>query len=331
MNKDRLTNKKPSGGGNKKKGIPPTATAYQGLLGVSTVSRTRAYMGVPLPLTLTLTALFVPGRRNNIFEDLAHHVAIVRSGSGIGKPHPTHYGTLSGSGVQQWHNPSGKDSSLIGIVGFDSLSGEHPAPYYASFSDTGDSDPHALHVTPNAAIVTQAYFSQKGRYLKSRAIEDITGKSSVYKAVESITVTWIAGNGSNGGDSPDVYAFNGSSPNSTGLQHDGPLGDYRSPEYLYVQVFNKDNQPIGNRVFLWKPKRDPTPAELATATATGGNPWTNIPLNVYQSDAFTTTVLSESDFGVPIGSEDFFVIRQTGHTAFLDNYGVKRVEVKLSR
>jgi len=328
-----MSNKALTGGGDDKKGIPPTATAYQGLLGRSKVARIRAGMALPPPTSITVSSVFAPGQPNRMFEDSAHHVLIVPSGSGQGKPHPSSFGTLLG-GAQQWHHPVGQNSSNLGIVGFDSLSRPYPAPYYASFSNTGDSDPHQLHATPDAAIVSQAYFSQKGRYLKSRSLRSIipdTGNIE-YDILDSISVTWIAGNGNNGGDTPDIFAFNANANNSTGLATDGPLGDFRGGENLYVQLFSKDNQPLGVPVFLWKTKPDPTAAQLAAAAADPNiNVWSINPVTLYPSREFTTTVIPVSEFQATPGVDDFFVIRQTAHTAFLDNYGVKHVELKLSR
>ena len=263
-------------------------------------------------------------------NNLHHHILFVPSGSGLDNP-----ATIPGFGGGI--NPFGKPYSN-GIVGFKSAAEPNPTDYYAAFTDTGDPCPSTLHITPDPSVVLQSNWSIQGRYLRSKNFKDMrlspkplypggdlqtTNVGHFVKSWEQlidIKITWIAGNNTNGGDRPDLHAFNISSTN--------PVGDYRTPENLYVQFFDHNNQAMGQEIGLWKPKRDLTPAEAAAYAANPNiNPWTPIPLNTYPLNVFTETTISSSDFNIDLSLANFFIIRQLRHTDKWDNYAVKHVEI----
>tara|TARA_B100001287_G_scaffold275665_1_gene283965 strand:+ start:51 stop:1484 length:1434 start_codon:yes stop_codon:yes gene_type:complete len=291
---------------------------------------------------------FVPGGDNRIFADesLHHHILIVPSGSGQRNPNSGGVNGITGVTLTgPYFNPYGLAYSE-GIVGFNSNAEPNPTPYYAAFTDTGDTCPSTLHITPNAAIVSQNSWSLQGRYLRSKSVgEMVINPQEMYPGGQlqpasdaellknwdqlvDMKITWIAGNNNNGGDRPDMFAFNSGDPNQTGLPTDGPFGDYRKPENLYVQFFDHNDQAMGQEFILWRTKRDPTPAELAAAIADPTiNAWSNIPVNEYPSNVFTETTIKAADFGIDLSQAKFFIIRQYRHTDKWDNYAVKHVEL----
>ena len=318
-----MSNKRLTGGGNILKGIPPTSTNFYGLVRRSHVSRVKAGMGapaVPVPPTLSASTYFSVGASSNsIFQDVGHHYDIVSSGSGAGN-----------------------------AGGFKSVNSPFGSPAYASFGGTSDPDPLDLSqrycpnqatssvtpcVDPDYAIVTELEWNKQGRYIKSKPLAELNVSPVSWGRLKNITITWIAGSGANGGDKPDIFAFNAGSANQTGLPTDGPMGDYRCRENLYVQFFDWNNLPIGKRSILWKTKPDLTLAALNANTPGGHtvgtpNPWSADPTNEYPSSEFTTTVINAEEFNTDLASAKFFVIRQTRHTALLDNYGIKYVNLE---
>jgi hypothetical protein len=316
-----MSNKRLTGGGNILKGIPPTSTNFYGLVRRSHVSRIKAGMGQPpVPPTLSAATYFSVGASSNrIFHDIGHHYNIVSSGSGTGK-----------------------------TGGFNSSSSPFGSPAYASFGGTSDPDPLELSqrycpnhptsslspcVDPDDTIVTELEWNKQGRYIKSKTLAELNVTPVSWGRLKDITITWIAGSGTNGGDKPDIFAFNAVSPNQTGLPTDGPMGDYRCRENLYVQFFNWNNLPMGSRFILWKTKPDLILTDLNANTPGGHspvtpNPWSAEPTIVYPSTEFTTTVISAAEFNIDLSLAKFFVIRQTRHTALLDNYGIKYVNLE---
>lgn len=291
---------------------------------------------------------FVPGGDNRIFADesLHHHVLIMPSGSGEANPNSGGINGITGVTLSgPYFNPYGL-SYPGGIIGFKSNAEPNPTPYYAAFTDTGDQCPSTLHVTPNAAIVPQSDWGKKGRYLRSKSVgEMVINPQEMYPGGQlqptsdaellknwnqliDMKITWIAGNNNNGGDRPDMHAFNSDDPNQTGLPTEGPLGDYRNTESLYVQFFDHNNLAMGQEFALWKTKRDPTPAEIATALADPTlNAWSSISVNIYPSNVFTETTIGAADFGIDLSQAKFFIIRQYRHTDKWDNYAIKHVEL----
>ena len=296
---------------------------------------------------VNVASFFGPGGDNSLFDSsLSHHILMVPSGSGEGNPNPGGVNGITGVTLTGPNfNPYGLSYSG-GTVGFNSNAEPNPRPYYAAFTDTGDTCPSTLHITPNAAIVSQNSWSLQGRYLRSKSIgEMVINPQALYPGGQlqpasdaellknwdqlvDMKITWIAGNNNNGGDRPDMFAFNSGDPNQTGLPTDGPFGDYRKPENLYVQFFDHNDQAMGQEFVLWRTKRDPTPTELATAIADPTiNAWSNIPLNEYPSNVFTETTIEAADFGIDLSQAKFFIIRQHRHTDKWDNYAVKHVEL----
>ena len=315
-------NKRTTGGGNKLKGLPPTATNHMGLQRNRAV-RSKAGMGFPKQPSF-ISSYFSPTEPSPIFAPVNewHHVVIIPSGSGQSR-----HNDVTLQLVPQWWFPYGEMTNEVGILGFDSNKAPFASPFYAMFAQNGDSDPNpAAHQTPNNAIVSQSYFSQKGRYIKSKTLDQMNASNDSWNGLLSISITWIAGNNTNGADRPDMFRFNQGNPNQTGLPIDGPDGDFRRRENLYVQFYDANNQLVGNRVDLWKTKPDLTPERLLEgindpSISPWSSPW---PTNLYPNGDFTTTVLTLSDFG-NLQNASYFEIRQPAHTHYGDNYGVKFV------
>ena len=335
-----MSNKRLTGGGNILKGIPPTSTNFYGLAGRSHVSRAKAGMGqpsVPLPPILSASTSFSTGSSippsNGLFHVNGHHYSIVASGTGSG---------VSG--------------------GFVSAASPNSSPAYALFGGTGDQDPYSLTqrhcanestdsvspcVDPDYSIVSSNHWNRQGRYMKSKTLAEMGVTATNWDQLKEITITWIAGTNSNGGDRPDMHRFNEGDANKTGLPTDGADGDYHERESLYVEFFNHSDAPMGKRFYLWQPKRQLTLAEL-NPVSDGGHPVGTsrplselLPLYVYpeagglpasggasSAAEFTATVITAADFNINLTLAKFFLIRQTRHTDTLDNYGVKYVNLE---
>ena len=269
-----MSNKRLTGGGNILKGIPPTSTNFYGLAGRSHVSRAKAGMGqpsVPLPPILSASTYFSIGASsippsNELFENTDHHISVVNSGTGNGK-----------------------------TGGFVSTNSPYSSPTYALFGGTGTEDPYPLiqrHcpneptssispcVDPDYSIVTPSYWKLQGRYMRSKTLAQMDVSPSSWEQLKEITITWIAGTNSNGGDRPDMHRFNEGDANKTGLPTDGADGDYHERESLYVEFFNHSDAPMGKRFYLWQPKRQLTLAELNPISDGGHPPGTPNPLSV---------------------------------------------------
>ncbi|GAG75390.1 unnamed protein product, partial [marine sediment metagenome] len=182
-------------------------------------------------------------------------------------------------------------------------------------------------------------------YIKSKTLAQIPDTPDSWAELKAITITWIAGSDTNGGDRPDLHRFNIGSANKTGLPTDGDDGDYHARENLYVEFFDFNDLPMGRGFVLWKTKRDLVLSELNTYRAGGHLSGTtrpfssaSIPVNVYPAAGgfpsgygasseteFTTTSILAADFNINLSLAKFFVIRQTRHSDLLDNYGIKHV------
>ena len=193
------------------------------------------------------------------------------------------------------------------------------------------------------------FVSSQGRYLRSKPIKELnlpTIKSAENKDIHikswddlaELKIVWIAGNNKNGADAPDVQEWMA----SAGIVYP------RRPEDLYVEFYDANNLPVGSEIILWKTKREPTQAEHAAAV--------NIPTSAYSfyyfnnvhykyglqpiSPFYTSEPLNWAPDGkywsmatidtsrLDLKTASFFIIKQRRHTALLDNYGVKHVELK---
>jgi hypothetical protein len=197
------------------------------------------------------------------------------------------------------------------------------------------------------SIAKVDHWVEQGRYIRSKTLAQMDAPVSSWEQLKEITISWIAGSNDNGGDKPDMHRVNAGEPNQTGLPTDGYDGDYHSREDLYVQFFDNNDLPIGERFVLWKPKPDLTTAQL-NPSRTGGHPpgtpnpfsvllplytypdaggfsvGAVLPLNQYY---FTATVINAAHFNTDLALAKFFVIRQTRHTSSSDNYGVNYVNL----
>lgn len=249
---------------------------------------------------------------NKIFveKNLNHHIEILSSGPG-------------------------QDNS----GGFDSLQQPYSESHYASFSATGDQDPATppLHTAFNPAI--NGSVSSQGRYLRSKNIQGL--KLPAFKSAENkdihirswnelieMKVVWIAGSGENGADKPDVHEWVGVYP--------------RRSEDFYIEFYDKNNEPVTQEITLWKPKRDPTSIEVQNALAQNVSIYSSIDPQVYgeASEFYDSEALGWNEQGrhwsmykldarpFDLTNAEFFIIKQRRHTALLDNYGVKYVELK---
>jgi hypothetical protein len=258
---------------------------------------------------------FASGANKIFVEDTSnHHIEIIQSGTGTGN-----------------------------AGGFDSLIYPLSTQYYASFSGQGLPCPNELHL--NTHLTTGLPVSSQGRYLKTKNILDldlppiksVENKNIFIKSWDDLVemkIVWMAGNKEgNGGDTPDV--------------HEWLVGGYeRRPEDLYVEFYDANKIPIGSEIILWKSKREPTQAEYAIASNLGISPYSStqfgnehylygksspfynsIPLNWATHGRYWSMATIDTS-KLDLKNASFFIIKQRRHTALLDNYGVKHVELK---
>ena len=255
---------------------------------------------------LSNSQIFIPF--NNSITD-HHNVEIVKSSALWPGPNPSSpfYNTLTG-GVTQ---------------GFNSIKGPLSTPYHVRYGNTGETDEKG---------------EKQGRFLKS--------KNFNFKDLISITISYIAG-GINGellntkqknilqknlsnypiGTNPITNAFQTSefsSFNPISLKipslingGDAPdvnasTGYIREPEDLFIQFYTINNEPIGNHLTLFSPKKRP-------AIKGEGD------LFIYGSSNFSikTFFITNPDI---LNYASYFKIQQRRHTHILDNYGVKYVQ-----
>jgi hypothetical protein len=356
-----MSNKKLTGGGNDLKGIPPTATNFFGLLGRSRTSRVKAGMGPyppqPPPSWFVSTYFSVGETDNTIFDDTNHHSTIVSSGPGTGEdgfnsmnsPYKSPaYVSFEGEGnedlqlyVQRYFpNQTTSGSGLL-----------HPGDRFQpsidpSFTIIGNGDP----------VLGESLWRKQGRYIRSKTLDQIGNTPNSWARLKDITITWIAGSETNGGDRPDMARFSPFAANKTGLPTDGGQGNYHCRENLYVEFFGNDNLPLGKKFILWKTIRNLLLSELNPYSPGGHTdpslprPFSvvindQVPVGVYKypdpagfpngvgatdEKEFTTTVITAADFadsGINLGLAKFFVIRQSRHNNGGDNYGIKHVSL----
>ena len=317
---------KMTGGGNKKKGIPPTATNFYGL----SLKNVRSKAGMT-DNRLIKAGGDVTSNGNPLIDPLLHNVIIIPSGTGVGDESSA--GLIIsdpyGSG-QLYARPYGKITANHGLLGPDSLAQPLPSPYQYGFVEIGKTAPHNIVTTPNPAIVSQDRWEKKTRYIKSVDITTFYDQGiTTWDGLSILTIAFIAGNDSNGLDTPDAFAHNRYDDNQTGLLTDALKGDYRRPENLYVQFYDSDNNKVGNRVTLWRTKEEPSVAALADkANGIVDNVWGSIPLNKWVGNKFAVRNISRHEFG-DISNARFFLIRQEYATSYNDNYSVKHISVQM--
>jgi len=280
-----------------------------------------------IPLIWSESTFFSAGS-NAIFEETGHNFIIASSGDGSGNN-----------------------------TGFKSTNSPYSSPTYAFFAGKNEEStlvrrycPLPISIAPCVDIdqsIAPPYLNKLGRYIRSKTLAQMNVTVSSWKKLKNITISWIAGTGTNGADKPDLHRMNDGEPNQTGLPTDGYDGDYHSREDLYVEFFDNNDLPIGERFRLWKPKSDLTLAELNPSRPGGHPPGTPNPFSVHgvyytypdvgglpptggasDEKEFTTTIISAADFNTDLYFAKFFVIRQTRYTDVLDNYGVKYVNLE---
>jgi hypothetical protein len=261
----------------------------------------------------------------------------------------------------------GNYETTLGIVGFNSQlksnTGEIGSPYYLSLSH--EEPPHGTGIvgiittdSPDKRVlqsITDESWNQRGRYLLSKPLSEI-GKDKIFSwnRLKSMTITWIAGNGENGGDAPDVNGFttnppyelvdpNGHQINNTNRIMAPP---FRSGEGLYVELLDAEYNSL-SKVDLWRSMDVPT-TEIIQRAIHGIGPIPGLPdptapfsfakitgpfnpdspykatIHKYIGDKFTTTTINASAFG-NVSNVSYFAIRQSFNTHQLDTYGVKNV------
>ena len=273
---------------------------------------------------------FDPTLDNSIFDmSGSQKIKVALSGSGLG-----YGGSSPGAGTpnefpipvppQTWWStsPAGEESTNYGIVGFTSTT-----PYYISFSGTTASGPLGVinRPSPFPALLPDSTYNAASRYLISKPISDINiaGLSS-WDQVVSVSITWIAGNKTNGGDIPDVNGFSVSLPGNQRW-----IPPFRRAENLSAEFLDEDYNSIA-KVDLWKTKPNPTPAQISYALANGTSVFSapGMPNGVakYVGNTFTTTTINYVSFGGSLTNAKYFVIRQPFGTWYLDTYGVSDVK-----
>ena len=127
MNNDCF-NMKMRGGGNNKRGLPPTATNFYGL----TLYHLRAKAGQPEQSKPIHIGGAVTANGNPLMEPDLHNVVIIPSGTGVGDENTC--GAIlsdpSATGPPQLYGrPYGKITQLHGLLGPDSLDNPNPSAY----------------------------------------------------------------------------------------------------------------------------------------------------------------------------------------------------------
>ena len=169
-------------------------------------------------------------------------------------------------------------------------------------------------------------------------------KVSSWNQLKTMTIVWIAGSNDNGGDRPDVGAaidYNSTivapplpSPPIFNWATVPPL---RTREDLFVDFLDEDYNSLGIRN-LWKTKPDPTLAQflqartLTTLDPFGVSVWGLVGSTfTYPDDKFTTTTINASSLNIDLSKVKYFAIRQYYNTHYLDNFGIKYVQLDFDR
>lgn len=339
MNKSSFTMKM-NGGGNIKKGIPPTATSFYGLSLKST--RAKAGMAEEEIKTVTITGSgTVDANGHPLIEPILHNVLILPSGSGIGDERdritnlcgPSPLSSCPPVTVSGGNPPYGQivtSPASYGRLGFNSLSQPYPSEYqyfYTYYPATPEHPSYNIHKSPNESIVSTERWQRKSRFIKSVTLDKLGLKGITnWNQLHTLTISYIVGNNHNGGNRPDVFAHNGGDWNQTGFITDGPKGDFRGPENLYIQFYDKNNNLVGNKVTLWRTKNQPTLDVIQQKINDNSiNVWSLMETNLYEGNKFTTRVINLDEFG-DISNASFFLIRQWASASYNDNYGIKFIK-----
>ena len=284
----------------------------------------------------TICTFFSSINSNSIFRTLSnskigHHISIKNSGTGSGN-------NVSFKSLQFPYSTG----SYLALDGFDD---GYPTPVitmcdnveaHEYFDGTNLEPPDFLPgiwPTGGALNITGIDNSQ-GRFIQSKTLSEMNigkqkgnskTKISSWKQLETITIAWIAGNGTNGGNAPDVKVIYGGFNEQYG---------FRKPERLSIEFFDIANKCMSNsRKILFNTKaRDPTQAEIANGKSSNSSiygPIGNIEDITYQGNKFTTSVIKASEFG-DLTNASTFVIGQPRHTDVGDNYGIKFVSLKFN-
>ena len=294
----------------------------------------------------SIETYFHPGEENGIFDiPGSQKVGIAVSGSGQGYSHGSPPLDVAGGPGLTY---AGKLSSNYGIVGFNSMQEPYSSEYYASLSDghgpVGSGIYGRLRTeSPFPLEIPNLQWQQYGRYLISKPLADMnlffpdSPPIISWEQLRQITVVWIAGNSTNGGDKPDVMGPEGiyiPAPNcgfpdpSCNLIWAPPI---RRRENLFVEFLDKDYISLG-KVDLWKTKPDPTAEQIEKAVRDGFSVFSlSGPTFTYPSDRFTTTTIKAERFGADLAKARYFAIRQYRNTYYWDTYGVKYVKLEFNR
>ena len=281
----------------------------------------------------TIRTFFSSINSNSIFRTfsnskIGHHVSIKYSGIGGG-------GGISFNSLQFPYSTSS-------YLALDGANSGYPLPIITMcdnveahdfFQNTAFIATPPFQGTWPGALNTTGVSNSQGRFIQSKTLSEMNigkqkgnskTKISSWEQLEEITIVWIAGNGSNGGDKPDVKKIN------SGFNE---IYGFRKPERLSIEFFDVANKCMSNsRKILFDTKeRDPTQAEIASALAAPppNSIYGNISSIIYQGNKFTTSVIKASEFG-DLSKASTFVIGQPRHTSILDNYGIKFVSLKFN-
>jgi len=321
-----LNNKTVLGGGNNLKGLPPSATNFYGLSSRVKTVRIKALMGAPLKPTINVGTFFEFGVMDNKIFNLygSQRVLISNSGSGTGK-----------------------------LGGFISINEPYNTPAYASLShggtfSVGDISTNTPALPPFDLSLTDVIWNRRGRYLLSKPLTSMeVSNVSYWNQLESMTISWIAGNNNNGGDKPDVGGFSTTNLGRYPILPVDPVDlssnqlmapPFRSGENLFVELLDANYNRL-SKVDLWRTKDVTTQTIIDEAIEEGVSfakftpPFDSSGIGTvyeYPDDKFRTTTINGSEFGIDMSNVSYFAIRQPFSTGILDSYGVKYVNLKFN-
>ena len=279
----------------------------------------------------TIRTFFSSINSNSIFRTfsnskIGHHVSIKYSGIGGG-------GGISFNSLQFPYSTSS-------YLALDGTGDGYPTPVI-TMCDNVEAHDFFQNTTPIAtppfqgtwpgALNTTGVSNSQGRFIQSKTLSEMNigkqkgnskTKISSWEQLEEITIVWIAGNGSNGGDKPDVKKIN------SGFNE---IYGFRKPERLSIEFFDVANKCMSNsqKILFDTKERDPTQAEITNGKSSNSSIYGNISSIIYQGNKFTTSVIKASEFG-DLSKASTFVIGQPRHTSILDNYGIKFVSLKFN-
>jgi hypothetical protein len=279
----------------------------------------------------TIRTFFSSINSNSIFRTfsnskIGHHVSIKYSGIGGG-------GGISFNSLQFPYSTSS-------YLALDGANSGYPLPIITMcdnveahdfFQNTAFIATPPFQGTWPGALNTTDISNSQGRFIQSKTLSEMNigkqkgnskTKISSWEQLEEITIVWIAGNGSNGGDKPDVKKIN------SGFNE---IYGFRKPERLSIEFFDVANKCMSNsqKILFDTKERDPTQAEITNGESNNSSIYGNISSIIYQGNKFTTSVIKASEFG-DLSKASTFVIGQPRHTSILDNYGIKFVSLKFN-